>query len=397
MERFDVAIVGAGIVGLATGLRLLERRPGLRLAVVEKEGGPARHQTGHNSGVIHAGLYYAPGSHKALLCRRGRAALIAFCEQNGVPFEICGKLVVAKDAAELPALARLRERGAANGIAGITEVPAEGIADYEPSIRGAAALHVPDTGIVDFGRVAAAMAARVTALGGQVRYDTRLIAASERDGAQVLETTGGALAAGRLVNCAGLHADRVAVLCGARPAVRIVPFRGEYYRFLPAKRSLVRNLVYPVPDARFPFLGVHFTRMMSGEVECGPNAVFTAAREGYEKGAFVAKDFASAMGYPGFWRLAARHWRYGLGELRRSRSKRAFAEALRALMPSLQDDWIEHYGAGVRAQALDRQGRLVEDFAFERHGKAIHVLNAPSPAATASLAIGEVIADLALS
>lgn len=397
MERFDVAVVGAGIVGLATGLRLLARRPGLRVAVIEKEGGPARHQTGHNSGVIHAGLYYAPGSHKALLSRRGRAALVEFCDREGVPYEICGKLVVAQEAGELPALARLRERGAANGIPGITQVDAAAIAEYEPAIRGAGALHVPDTGIVDFGRVAAAMAARLAALGAHVRYGSRLVSVAERDGGLVLETEGGALHADRLVNCAGLHADRVARLCGVRSAMRIVPFRGEYYRFLPEQRGRVRNLVYPVPDARFPFLGVHFTRMMSGEVECGPNAVFTAAREGYEKGAFDAADFAAAVGFPGFWRLAARHWRYGLGELRRSRSKRAFAAALRALMPTLEDEWIEPYGAGVRAQALDSKGRLAEDFVFERQGRTLHVLNAPSPAATASLAIGEVIADLALT
>jgi L-2-hydroxyglutarate oxidase len=388
---FDVAVVGGGIVGLATAKALLARRA-RRVVVLEKESDVAVHQTGHNSGVIHSGLYYKPGSLKADTCTRGRALLEAFCEARGVRFEKCGKIVLAVRDEELPQLDELERRGRANGLSGMRRIGRDEIRELEPHVVGVAALHVPETGIVDYREVARAYAAAIGDDGGEIRTRTKLLSVT-RDGAEiVLDTTSGAVHAKALVNCAGLHSDRVARMCGVDPAVRIVPFRGEYYELVESKRSLVRNLVYPVPNPEFPFLGVHFTRMIAGGVEAGPNAVLALRREGYRKTSFSMSDAWATATFGGFWKMAAKYWRTGLGEVWRSWSKRAFVDALRALVPELEEDDLVAAGAGVRAQAVSPGGALVDDFAIVEGDKTVHVLNAPSPAATASLAIGEHVA-----
>jgi L-2-hydroxyglutarate oxidase LhgO len=388
---FDVVVVGGGIVGLATAKALLTRRP-RRVVVLEKEAEVAAHQTGHNSGVIHSGLYYKPGSLKAETCTRGRALLEAFCRERGVRFDTCGKIVLAVRAEQIAQLDELERRGRANGLTGMRRIGPERIRELEPNVAGVAALHVPETGIVDYRDVARAYAASIVEDGGEVRVATKLVSVARDGGEIVLETTSGTLRARALVNCAGLHSDRVARMCGVDPEVRIVPFRGEYYELVESKRSLVRNLVYPVPNPEFPFLGVHFTRMIGGGVEAGPNAVLALRREGYRKTSFSLSDAWATAAYPGFWRLAAKYWRTGAGEVWRSWNKRAFVEALRDLVPSLAEGDLVPGGAGVRAQALTRGGALVDDFAIVESERMVHVLNAPSPAATASLAIGQAIA-----
>jgi L-2-hydroxyglutarate oxidase LhgO len=388
---FDVVVVGGGIVGLATAKALLTRRP-RRVVVLEKEAEVAAHQTGHNSGVIHSGLYYKPGSLKAETCTRGRALLEAFCGERGVRFDTCGKIVLAVRAEQIAQLDELERRGRANGLTGMRRIGPERIRELEPNVAGVAALHVPETGIVDYRDVARAYAASIVEDGGEVRVATKLVSVARDGGEIVLETTSGTLRARALVNCAGLHSDRVARMCGVDPEVRIVPFRGEYYELVESKRSLVRNLVYPVPNPEFPFLGVHFTRMIGGGVEAGPNAVLALRREGYRKTSFSLSDAWATAAYPGFWRLAAKYWRTGAGEVWRSWNKRAFVEALRDLVPSLAEGDLVPGGAGVRAQALTRGGALVDDFAIVERERMVHVLNAPSPAATASLAIGQAIA-----
>jgi len=395
MPRYDVAIIGGGIVGLAVALDLA-RRTRARLVVLEAEPRVAAHQTGHNSGVIHSGLYYRPGSHKARLCAEGRESLYRFCAERGVPHERCGKVVVAADAEEVARLDELERRGAANGLAGLRRLSRDELAAREPHVAAAAALLVPDTGIVDYRAVAEAFAAEVGALGGEVRTGVRLLRGRRAGGALVLETTAGRFEPGALVNCAGLRSDQVARRCGLDPGVRIVPFRGEYYELTPGRRALVRHLVYPVPDPRYPFLGVHFTRTIGGVVEAGPNAVLALAREGYSKTSLSVADVADWAAFPGAWRLFARHWRMGLGEVRRSWSKRRFTASLRRLVPSIVEADLVPGGAGVRAQAVDRDGALVDDFRFVRAPGQIHVLNAPSPAATASLAIGREVAGMAI-
>ena len=397
-ERFDVAIVGGGIVGLATAYRLLERRPDLRVVVLEKEAAVATHQSGRNSGVIHSGLYYPPGSRKATLCREGKAALEAFCVERGIPFERTGKLVVAVRAEELPRLATLKERGTANGIAGIEEVAPERIREIEPHAVGLRALWVPETGIVDFRRVALAIADEVRGRGGEIHLSRALTGVRERPEALELRTTRGELLARTLVSCAGLWADRVARMTGRLEpdAPRIVPFRGDYYRLTPDARPLVRGLIYPVPDPRFPFLGVHFTRRIDGAVWAGPNAVLAFAREGYRRTDLVPRELLETLTFPGFVRLAARYWRTGLAELWRDVSRRAFTAELRRYVPALRDDQLVFGPSGVRAQALRPDGTLVDDFDLGGSGRILHVRNAPSPGATSSLAIGRVLAELAL-
>lgn len=385
----DVAIVGGGIVGLATALAL---GPRVRTVVLEAEDRVAAHQTGHNSNVVHSGLYYKPGSLKAETCVAGRELLYRFCAEHDVPHERCGKIVVATDARELPALDELERRGRANGLAGITRLDAAGIRAHEPHVAGIAGLHVPDTGIVDYPRVAAAMADVVRAAGGEVRLRAAVRAVTRADGGIVLETASGTVRARHLVGCAGLQSDRIARLCGLDPGVRIVPFRGEYWTLRPERHGLIRHLVYPVPDAAMPFLGVHFTRMVGGGVECGPNAVLALARHGYGWTRVAPRDLADMARWGGFWRMARRHWRSGVGEMRRSLSKPAFVRALQRLCPSLQADDLLPGGAGVRAQAVDAGGALVDDFRIVEADRMLHVLNAPSPAATASLAIGRTIA-----
>ena len=391
----DVAIAGGGIVGLATALRLVQR--GVRSVVVlEAEDRIATHQTGHNRGVIHSGLYYKPGSLKARLCVEGREAMYAFCAEHGVTHERCGKLVVATADAEVPALAELERRGIANGLTGLRRLTPAEAREREPHVACVTALLVPDTGIVDYVAVCAAYARRVAAAGGAIITGAALRRARPEGGAIVVDTPRGRLACRALVNCAGLQSDRVARACGVDPGVRIVPFRGEYATLAPERRHLVRHLVYPVPDARFPFLGVHFTRMVGGGVEAGPNAVLALARHGYTHGDVSARDIADWLAFPGFWRMAERHWRMGLAEMKRAGSRRAFVQALRRLVPELRDDDVRPAPAGVRAQAVDRAGALVDDFRIERAPGMVHVLNAPSPAATASLAIGGEIAGIAI-
>jgi L-2-hydroxyglutarate oxidase len=390
---FDVAIIGGGIVGMATAHALAT--PRRKVIVLEAEQRLAGHQTGHNSGVIHSGLYYRPGTLKARNCVEGRTAMYAFCRDHGIPHERCGKLVVATSEAELPALAELERRGRANGLVGMRRLAGDEIAEHEPHARGLAALHVPETGIVDYPRVTETLARLVLQTGGTVETDARVRAVRRTADGLVLETARRSVHCRALVNCGGLQSDRIARMCGVDPGLRIVPFRGDYYELVPERRSLVRNLLYPVPDPEFPFLGVHFTRMIGGGVEAGPNAVLALRREGYDRWSFSPRDAAAVASYRGFWRMARRHWRAGMGEVYRSLSTRAFVSALRKLVPELQIDDVRRAGAGVRAQALDPSGLLVDDFRIVEADRMIHVLNAPSPGATASLSIGRTIAEMA--
>jgi len=382
-------VIGAGIVGLATAYELTQQRPQATVTVLEKEHRVAAHQTGHNSGVIHAGVYYRPGSLKARLCQAGSASMVEFCQAHSIPVRICGKLIVATDEAELARLDALFERATANGLP-VTRVRPEQAREYEPNVSCVAGIHVASTGIVDFGQVCRTLADLVAKAGGEVRLGTRVTGLRPGPGGTTtVLTTGGDLRADRLVNCAGLHADRVARMAGLRPGARIVPFRGEYYELRPERRDLVNGLIYPVPDPQFPFLGVHLTRMIDGSVHAGPNAVLALAREGYSWGRIRPRDVAEVALYPGLWRLARRHLRYGLSEVRRSLSPRRFAESLARLVPDLRREDIVPAGAGVRAQAIARDGSLVDDFLIVRAPGQAHVLNAPSPAATSSLEIAK--------
>lgn len=390
----DLAIIGGGIVGLGTALALTERTTA-RLVVLEAEGALATHQTGHNSGVIHSGLYYKPGSLKATNCVEGRELLYRYCAENGIPHERCGKVVVATDESELPALAELERRGQANGLQDLRRLTLAELREHEPHVAGIAGLFVAETGIVDYRQVAESYAARVRDRGGEVRTDARFVGVRRSGIERVIETTAGEVSCRGLVNCAGLQSDRVARLCGVDPKLQIIPFRGEYYELVPERWGLVRNLIYPVPDPRFPFLGVHFTRMIHGGVEAGPNAVLAFRREGYTRSSFRPRDVFQMFGYRGFWRMARRYYDAGLGEMYRSFSKRAFLRALRRLIPELRAADIRPGGAGVRAQAVDPDGRTVDDFRIVEADRMVHVLNAPSPAATASLSIGRTIARLA--
>lgn len=392
---FDAAVIGGGIVGVATAMALLDQVPDLSLVLLEKESRLAMHQTGHNSGVIHAGLYYRPGSLKAKNCVAGREALYRFCSEQEIPHERCGKVVVATGEDELPALAELERRGRANGLEGIERLDKGRLRDFEPHVAGIAGLHVPQTGIVDFARVTEAMATVVRDRGGEIRTSSEVRAIRRTAEGLELQTTGDKLRCRFLINCAGLHCDRVARMGGVDPGIRIVPFRGEYYKLAEARRSLVRNLIYPVPDPAFPFLGVHFTRMIDGEVEAGPNAVLALKREGYGRLDFSLLDTLETFFYPGFWFLAARFWGVGLREYYRSFSKGAFVRDLQRLVPDVRGRDLAGGGAGVRAQAVDSSGKLLDDFHLVEGEGMIHVLNAPSPAATASISIGETIAEKA--
>jgi L-2-hydroxyglutarate oxidase len=392
MQHFDLAIIGGGIVGLATAYRFNQRFPDKKIVVLEKEAAVAQHQSSHNSGVLHSGIYYAPGSSKAINCRDGKKALQAFCDQEGIPYEICGKVIVAVDDAEVPRLARILHRGQANGVR-CELIDASRLHELEPNAAGIQAIHVPDTGIVDFHLVCLRLAQRIRERGATILTGARVLGIENRGSEVIAETTAGSVACLQLVNCAGLYSDRVAQLAGSHPDAQIVPFRGEYYKLKPSARSLVNNLIYPVPDPNFPFLGVHFTRMIGGEVECGPNAVLAASREGYTKTAVNLRDLAGSLTYPGFLRLAGRHWRAGLGEMWRSCSKSAFVAALKRLVPAIESKDLEHARAGVRAQAVAPDGSLVDDFLIEESPRVVNVCNAPSPAATASLNIGDQIVN----
>ncbi|MFJ8667739.1 L-2-hydroxyglutarate oxidase [Streptomyces sp. NPDC093600] len=388
----DVLVVGGGIVGLATAYALTRAAPGTRVTVLEKEHGPARHQTGRNSGVIHSGIYYRPGSLKARFAVAGAAEMVKFCAEYDLPYEVTGKLIVATDREELPRLHALVQRGRENGIP-VRELGPAQITEYEPRVRGLAAIHVGTTGICDYGAVAARLA---EASGARILYGAEVTAVDRRPWGVAVRTAAGAVLRGRvLVNCAGLHCDRVARLAGDDPGMRIVPFRGEYYEL--ADASLVRGLVYPVPDPAFPFLGVHLTRGIDGGVHVGPNAVPALAREGYGWSVVRPGDLAGTLAWPGSWAIAREHWRYGAGELRRSLSKRAFTEAVRRLLPIVEERDLRRAAAGVRAQAVLRDGTLVDDFLIKEASRTVHVLNAPSPAATASLPIGREVAARALS
>lgn len=395
-DRCDIAVIGGGIVGLATALALTEESPGLRLALLEKEPRLADHQTGHNSGVVHSGIYYAPGSRKARLCVEGARRLVEFCGENGVTVRRTGKVIVAVTGEELPRLDTLYERGTANGVAGLERIGPERLRELEPYARGLKALHSPGTSTVDFREVAAAMAKRLEQRGVAVKTDARLTAVRGTPGEMELSTSRETVRARWMVNCAGLYSDTVALMAGAPPGCRIVPFRGEYYHLRPERRDLVRGLIYPVPDPAFPFLGVHFTRTVRDEVEAGPNAVLAFAREGYRFARIHPAELASTLTYRGFWAMVRRHWGMGTREMLRSLSKAAFTRALQRLVPDIRSGDLEQGGSGVRAQAVDPDGSLVDDFRIVPSPGAIHVLNAPSPAATASLAIGRHVARMAL-
>ncbi|MFF2522091.1 L-2-hydroxyglutarate oxidase [Streptomyces liangshanensis] len=386
----DVLVIGGGIVGLSTAYAITRAAPGTRVVVLEKEAGPARHQTGHNSGVIHSGVYYRPGSLKARYAVRGAAEMVKFCAEYGIAHEVTGKLIVATRRDELPRLHALVQRGRENGIP-VRELGPAQIMEYEPQVRGLAAIHVGTTGVCDFTAVAAQLAESVRAAGAEVRYGAEVTAVDRRAWGVAVRTGAGEVVRARaLVNCAGLQCDRVARLAGDDPGMRIVPFRGEYFEL--ARPELVRGLVYPVPDPAFPFLGVHLTRSVGGGVHVGPNAVPALAREGYRWSDVRPGELAGTLGWPGSWRIARRHWRYGAGELHRSLSKRAFATAVRRLLPAVTDADLRPAAAGVRAQAVLRDGTLADDFLIRRGTRTVHVLNAPSPAATASLPIGREVA-----
>lgn len=391
---FDIAVIGGGAVGLATAMALArEHRPSL--VVLEAEDHLAAHQTGHNSGVIHSGLYYKPGSLKAKLCTEGRELMYRFCEEQGVAHERCGKIVVALDEGELPRLDELQRRGMANGLEGLRRLSVEELREHEPHVAGIAGLFVRETGIVDFAQVTEKYAQVLRSLECEVRLGWCVRGVTRKAGGIILHTSRGDVQCRGLINCGGLQSDRIACMCGVEPGVRIVPFRGEYYKLAPEAHRLVRNLIYPVPDPAFPFLGVHFTRMARGGIEAGPNAVLALARHGYTWGCIKLGDFAGTCAFPGFWRMAWKYWRMGAGEVRRSLSRKAFLKALQRLLPEL---WLEHLqpgGSGVRAQALERSGAMVDDFRIQFAPGMVHVLNAPSPAATASIAIGRYIAQQA--
>ncbi len=397
--RYDVVVVGGGIVGLATAHRLLEMRPDLRLLLLEREAELARHQTGHKSGVLHAGLYYEPGSLKATLCREGKASLEAFCAEQGIPVARSGKLVVAVSERELAGLAALHERATANGVPGLELVGPERIREIEPYAVGLRGIWSPSTAVVDFRRVALAYAHEVRARGGRIETGRMVTSITERRHGVVVRWRGGEVPARAVVACTGLWADQVAGMVGLAPRTlpRIVPFRGDYYTFTPDARHLIRGLLYPVPDPRFPFLGVHFTRRVDGEVWAGPNAVLAFARTGYRRSDISLRDLAGTLTYPGFLRLAGRYLRTGLAEMWRDWSKRAFLGELQRYLPELRADQLVFGPSGVRAQAVGRDGKMVDDFVFAATARVLNVRNAPSPAATASLAIGRVIAERVLS
>lgn len=390
---FDLAIVGGGIVGLATGLAVAQQSPELRIVVIEKEQGVARHQTGHNSGVVHSGIYYRPGTLRARLCVEGVKLLRAFCEEHGLPYDRCGKIVVATREDELPRLHTLFERGNENGVPGLELIGPDRIHDIERHAAGIEAIWSPNTAIVDYGQIAHKYAELLRQGGTHFEFGAKVVGIKEQGEVLRIATSNGEVRSRYMINCAGLYADELARMAGHRPEVQIVPFRGEYYKLRPERRELVRGTIYPVPDPHFPFLGVHLTSTVHGDVEAGPNAVFAFAREGYGWGRINPRELAQAIRYPGVWQLARKHWRIALYEYYRSLSKKAFVESLQRLVPSLREEDVIKGGTGVRAQALNPDGSLVDEFVIISSERALHVLNAPSPAATASLAIGRHLAS----
>jgi L-2-hydroxyglutarate oxidase len=394
---YDATVIGGGIVGLATAFRLLESKPKLRVLLIEKEPKLAAHQTGNNSGVLHSGLYYKPETEKARLSVSGLQQMLAFCREHGVAYEQCGKIVVATDEAELPRLENLWQRGNANGLLGLRKLTPEQIKEIEPHAAGLAAIHVPQEGIVDYPAVCEKLGELIRKMGGEIRLNTRLVKLVCNSDGWVAETSAGEFHSRFVVTCGGLHADRLVRASGQKPAAKIIPFRGEYYQIKKERRHLVRHLIYPVPDPKFPFLGVHFTRLIHGGIEAGPNAVLAFAREGYRWSTINVRDLAESLCFPGLWKFLAAYPSMCGYEIRRSLSKKEFCRSLQKLVPEIREDDLETGGAGVRAQAMLPDGKLVEDFHFEEQPGILHVVNAPSPAATASLAIGEKIMARVLS
>jgi L-2-hydroxyglutarate oxidase len=394
-SRCDVTVVGGGIVGLAVALEITRRFPRLRLFVLEKEDRVGQHQSGHNSGVIHSGIYYKPGSLKAKLCVAGARAMVEFCREQGLPHQVCGKVIVATREKERSGLEELRRRGEANGLVGLRSIGPDELREIEPHASGLRALVVPSTGITDYSIVCGKYAELIAARGGTILTSHAVIGLQRLSNEIVIETNRVTFFAKSLINCAGLFSDRVSRMAGDDPTVIIVPFRGEYYNLIPERASLVRTLIYPVPDPRFPFLGVHFTRRVGGSVDAGPNAVLAFRREGYHRMDFNLRDVSSSLTFPGFWRMAAKNWRSGLDEFHRSFSKSTFVHSLQRLVPEVTAADLVPGGSGVRAQALTRAGALVDDFSFVPSRRMLHVLNVPSPAATASLVIGRAIVEMA--
>ena len=394
-RQYDVVVVGGGIIGLATSMKLTQDFPNLKVAVLEKEKEVAQHQTGHNSGVIHAGIYYAPGSQKANFCSTGGKLLRDFCDEYGIAYDMCGKLIVATDDSEVPQLEELFKRGTENGAQGLRMVDQEEIKDIEPYSAGVKAILSPNTGIIDYFEVSQAHATRMRENGGDLLTNVEVISIENKDNLVYINTTSGTVVAKYVLNCAGLHADTVARMMGVDVGVKIVPFRGEYFSIIPEKEHMVKGLIYPVPDPSMPFLGVHFTRRINGSVEAGPNAVLAFAREGYKKTDVNLKDTLGTLSYSGFWKMSAKYWKVGMHEQYRSLVKGVFVKSLQKLMPEITGDDLGDPGAGVRAQVIDSNGGLLQDFAIEASANAIHVLSAPSPGATSSLTISEYIVDLA--
>ncbi len=389
-----IVIIGGGILGLATAYRLGQKYRDIQIAIIEKEDQPAQHQTGNNSGVIHSGIYYKPGSLKARNCREGVRQLLAFCAENEVSYELCGKVIVATTADEIPRLQNLYERGAANGVPGIEFIGAKKLREIEPHVRGVKALLSPSTGIIDYTSVAQKLAELISRAGGEIKTSTRVTGLRKDSHRLMLETTIGGILCDYVINCGGLYSDRLSRLSGLAGEVKIIPFRGEYYQLASGSCDLVNNLIYPVPDPRFPFLGVHFTRRLNGQIEAGPNAVFAFAREGYRKFKINPGELWESLSYPAFWKIARIYWKIGVGEFYRSFYKPAFVKALQKLIPEITSHDLIAGGAGVRAQALHQNGQLLDDFVITQNENIINVLNAPSPAATSSLAIGEHITQL---
>jgi (S)-2-hydroxyglutarate dehydrogenase len=395
--KYDIIVIGGGIVGLATAYQLKKMRPNLNLAILEKENRIAAHQTGNNSGVIHSGLYYKPGSLKAINCIRGYKLLVEFCKKEDIPHEICGKIVVATDEFELPRLESLYERGCQNGLTGLKKLRKEELKEYEPHVNGRAGIFVPQTGIINFKAVSEKYAEKIAEMGGDIFLSRKVLAIIQKNDSTVIETTLGEFETNLVINCAGLYSDKIAMLTVPNLDIRIIPFRGEYYKIKESKHHLVKNLIYPVPDPAFPFLGVHYTRMIDGGIEAGPNAVFAMAREGYRKRDINFMELMESLGWPGFRKVAYKYWRTGMGEYYRSFSKGAFTRALQKLVPEIQPDDLIPGGAGIRAQACDRNGMLLDDFLILQENHVINVCNAPSPAATSSLSIGATVAEKVLA
>lgn len=394
-QSYDIVVIGGGIIGLATAMRLTQEFPQYKVAVLEKESEVAMHQTGHNSGVIHAGIYYAPGSQKANFCSSGGKMLREFCDERGIEYKMCGKSIIAVNDEEVPRLENLFERGTANGAQGLRMISKEELNEIEPHAAGVKAIHSPNTGIIDFKKVSEAYSLEMRENGADLMLGTEVHGMTRRDGRIYMESSRGDISTRYAINCAGLQADNVARMMGVDPGLRIIPFRGEYFTIRPDRQHLVNGLIYPVPDPAMPFLGVHFTKRITGGVEAGPNAVLAFAREGYKKTSFSFKDVAATFTYPGFWKMSKNNWKTGLNEQYRSLSKKTFLKSLQVLVPEIQMEDLSEPGAGVRAQAIDSKGNLLQDFAIAETENAIHVLSAPSPGATSSMSISRYVVDMA--